>query len=95
MKNKAKEDREREFMIGLTELTRKTGIVIGGCGCCGSPWLQDADANTALEDQRSGYGYGFQESVSWISPLDKYDWERYADSIVSTSKEQPNKSKEG
>ena len=28
-----------DFLNELTALTRKHKIVIGGCGCCGSPWL--------------------------------------------------------
>ena len=27
------------FLAELTELTRKHRIVIGGCGCCGSPFV--------------------------------------------------------
>lgn len=30
-----------QFLSDLTELSRKHGIAIGGCGCCGSPWLYD------------------------------------------------------
>lgn len=28
-----------EFLKELTELSRKYNIGIGGCGCCGSPFL--------------------------------------------------------
>lgn len=28
---KTKEEREKEFMIGLAKLTRETGIIISGC----------------------------------------------------------------
>jgi hypothetical protein len=27
------------FLAELAALTEKHGIRIGGCGCCGSPWL--------------------------------------------------------
>lgn len=27
------------FLTELTELSNRYGIVIGGCGCCGSPYL--------------------------------------------------------
>jgi hypothetical protein len=36
------ENKIREFIKGLDELAAKTGIAIGGCGCCGSPFLYDA-----------------------------------------------------
>lgn len=29
----------KEFLEELTNLTKKYGIVIEGCGCCGSPLL--------------------------------------------------------
>ena len=29
------------FIKELAALTIKYGIEIGGCGCCGSPWLND------------------------------------------------------
>lgn len=28
-----------EFLTELTKLTNKYGFWIGGCGCCGSPWV--------------------------------------------------------
>lgn len=34
-------ERNDKFLEELTELTKKYGIEIGGCGCCGSPWLND------------------------------------------------------
>lgn len=35
------EERLCEFLEKLSALTREYGIVINGCGCCGSPWLED------------------------------------------------------
>ena len=64
-------DKEKEFLIGLTELTKRTGIVIGGCGCCGSPNLQEIE-NIPEE---SGYVLCVGDSdVGWIHPGDDY-WE--------------------
>ena len=31
------------FLVGLTKLTMETGVEIGGCGCCGSPYLNHLD----------------------------------------------------
>lgn len=33
--------RQELFLKGLAELTKKYGLVIRGCGCCGSPWIED------------------------------------------------------
>jgi len=33
------------FLNELTELTKKYGIEICGCGCCGSPFLDDFDGS--------------------------------------------------
>lgn len=79
MVNGSKEsDEETKFILELTELTRKYGISIGGCGCCGSPWL---DHNEDITDERSGYAMS-SEGLKWVAPSDTYDWEHYADGII-------------
>lgn len=40
------------FLADLSELTRKHGIRIHGCGCCGSPWACKLEP-----DERDGYRY--------------------------------------
>lgn len=34
-----KKDNEKAFLKALTKLTKQYRISIGGCGCCGSPWI--------------------------------------------------------
>lgn len=34
-------DNMRNFLDGLTKLTMETGVMIAGCGCCGSPYLSE------------------------------------------------------
>lgn len=41
MKKITKEERLHYFLEELTGLSERYGIVIGGCGCCGSPYLTD------------------------------------------------------
>ena len=36
------------FLEKLSELTMAYGIAIGGCGCCGSPYLMDRDGSTEI-----------------------------------------------
>ena len=81
MTEPTEEERIVEFLIGLTELTRKTGIVIGGCGCCGSPSLSSLSPEES--DKRAGYGcFGSKTDVTWINPSDDFIWRRNADKIV-------------
>lgn len=47
------------FLEKLNKLTLSCGIVIGGCGCCGSPYLLDRDGNTEIN--------GLQhDELTWI-----------------------------
>lgn len=78
MASNDKEARRLAFILELNELTRKHGVSVCGCGCCGSPWLnEDAD----VSDERAGYG----ETVSglrWIAPSDEYSWTQYSAGII-------------
>ena len=73
-------DQEREFLIGLRELTIRTGMTIGGCGCCGSPFVDNMeDKERAVLDSS---GYVLCPEVKWVSPNDAYDFEEYGAAIV-------------
>ena len=71
-------EKEEEFLIGLNKLTKETGIKIHGCGCCGSPYLCEAD----ISSEDSGYAIIGKEQVMWIDPSDSYDWETYSKDII-------------
>ena len=79
--------KELEFLLELTALTRKHGISIGGCGCCGSPSLEKAD----VSDERAGYKIeeGW-EILAWVAPTDEYLWDEYKDNIVRKQNDSPN-----
>lgn len=73
-------DKEKAFLIGLEKLTRETGITIGGCSCCGSPFLRELKESESGEI--AGYGFGYAEEVTWLSPSDEYGWEKFRASII-------------
>ena len=73
-------DKERAFLLGLEKLTRETGMKVVGCGCCGSPALEQASPEELAEE--AGYGFGYAEEVSWIAPCNKYSWEHYGSGIA-------------
>ena len=53
----------KKFRAELTELSRRHGIAIAGCGCCGSPWVEkinDPDGRYDLEDPTIG------STVMWV-----------------------------
>jgi hypothetical protein len=47
------------FLADLAALTEKHGIKIGGCGCCGSPWLKKTDG------QQGQYTCYKTEELTW------------------------------
>ena len=55
---------QREFVAGLTELTRRTGVFVEGCGCCGSPFLESG-APSAGEYETYGDGTVDLPTVKW------------------------------
>jgi len=73
----SKEERQKQFLIELRELTIKHGIAVGGCGCCGSPYLMDAD----VSDQWAGYTHDNGEEIEWITPEDRV-YKLYSAKIV-------------
>ncbi len=46
--------RLRAFLQELTALSDKYGIYIEGCGCCGSPWLNDIQAGKNYDNLTYG-----------------------------------------
>ena len=42
--------RVENFIKGLEELCKEHGIYIDSCGCCNSPWLEDAETHERLAD---------------------------------------------
>lgn len=41
-----KEEKLEAFLVELSALTRKYGLVIWGCGCCDSPRIKTMDGET-------------------------------------------------
>lgn len=46
--------RIRAFLQELTALSDKYEIYIEGCGCCGSPWLNDLQAGKSYDNLSYG-----------------------------------------
>jgi hypothetical protein len=49
-----KEKKVKEFLSELSELAKKYGIAIHGCGCCGSPIIYGLKNSSSLP-----YGFGY------------------------------------
>jgi len=75
----SEEERRKQFLLELRELTMKHGISIGGCGCCGSPYL---DTDVDVSDSRAGYVYGNGSELEWLAPSDGNWWEINSEDVV-------------
>lgn len=62
-------DKERQFILELACLTRKHRIAIGGCGCCGSPFLDTLDIAPSPDD---GYMSHSNAELQWVSANDPF-----------------------
>ncbi|NNF96999.1 MAG: hypothetical protein HKM94_08750 [Halobacteria archaeon] len=57
-------EKELDFLRRLEQLTKETGIAIGGCGCCGSPYLENVD--------KGGYQFfGNCLGIEWVADGDE------------------------
>ena len=56
------------FMEELAELTKKTGVEISGCGCCGSPYMigENLEGRTITYDR-----------LKYNEKTQKYELEEY------------------
>lgn len=73
-------EQEREFLRELEALSRKHGLAVDGCGCCGSPGLRE------LEESELTPAAGYAECVgdrdfAWLSPA-SYHWDEAKDRMV-------------
>ena len=77
------EEKYRQFIIGLEKLTRETGIEIAGCGCCGSPFLDQATITSPESGYKTSNSY---DEVEWIDPSDIHDWENHRAGIIKETR---------
>lgn len=60
--NEITEESRDKFLEELTELSRKHGILIAGCGCCGSPYLAEIEPDEVGGFYKTHYNL---EELSW------------------------------
>lgn len=61
------EEQINKFLEELSKLSREHKVVIGGCGCCGSPFLMPMsnDGKYSVSPEDKGYG----DNLIW-EPID-------------------------
>ena len=57
------DNRLGNFLKELSDLTKKYNIEIGGCGCCGSPYLNDLETGETLGEELGYNGYKYLVTV--------------------------------
>jgi hypothetical protein len=60
-------EREADFLADLTALSRKHGIVVTGCGCCGSPSLVEAGSDDYAVDGHYSTDTDSRLDFDWVT----------------------------
>lgn len=71
--NAERQERLNAFLKELGELTKKYKIEIGGCGCCGSPWLLDKEEYKEVENAGYDINYTITDSLSYEDDTSSYE----------------------
>jgi len=61
------------FLCDLEEISRKHGIVIGGCGCCGSPFMNAMGRKTEGQCCYASFMNG--SDIKWMTKTEAEDLE--------------------
>ena len=61
------------FLKELTALSRKYNLEIGGCGCCGSPWIYEINKDQAKDE----FGYFCKDDETLLRWTTKEEYEDY------------------
>ena len=76
-------ENEENFIKELTALSKKYKVIIGGCGCCGSPYVSACDIDKDKFVNEAGYSY--DDYLDWQSP-GSYGWDddknNYKDKVI-------------
>ena len=87
------DDKLKQFMVGLDKLSRETGYIIGGCGCCESPWINKEDPENITSD--AGYcainaniaNNDHFDTVSWTGPKSVM-WDRDKEKMIKLDEDE-------